>query len=748
MKRILSLVLSLVMLAALVAVPTAVADPNTVILTLRPVSGQPATVAAGVNVQYELHVSNPGALPISSLGFGAFNFPASLFTWDWSRTLAFEHSGTAACYDNADATTWPISRPTLANGGVGAAGVLQIMPSVTLPLNPDILFQGVADWNATGGIVARFHLTTVASVTLAEANIGFSVENNGVSSVGNVRHPFSLVNQTVAVLTDGHLITFAASPATGGTVNVSLSDGPIPLQTLSNNSYVPNGASLVLTAAANPRYEFYRWTVNGSASSTSPWINYVPVTEASHFIAIFQPLLYPVEITNGGTGASVSSGPYGSSRQQGDTVTIYAGTRDDYVFNGWTTSDDITFSSAYHSTTTFVMPASAVTVSINWRAADVPCEECGNLDCTCIHLCSNCLNAVCTCIPLAQPRGCVDGIDYRNDILVYGFEDNFSIIDDKRVVSLSAREKQTAYFAKVFAAGAGTPPASPSPFAINLTKDRLELTDSFAPALFSVDGGKKWRAVKGEQLTTKFGKMLNKGLTLHLADKAEGKVPAVDARVIQFQQIGARPKIGKFSVNYGIFADATGVTPGGWAISTKENVKKPTKDLKVGDALTIGWQVGIGPADVPKAKTVDVNGFGYFCRIADCTVCRGRGISVKSLGDETKPIRTPYFFRSEARMTVSATGITYVAGSRAKRANILSELKLTKYGVKVKGDAHNLKVKANTFVSINGGAPTLYNKETIDLAKITPTPTTVVVWQQATGKRPVTKKQPVDLPTG
>lgn len=53
--------------------------------------------------------------------------------------------------------------------------------------------------------------------------------------------------------------------------------------------------------------------------------------------------------------------------EAGKTVTIHAGSRSNYRFDGWTTtSAGVTLASASSKDTTFVMPANAVTVTANW----------------------------------------------------------------------------------------------------------------------------------------------------------------------------------------------------------------------------------------------------------------------------------------------------------------------------------------------------------------------------------------------
>ncbi len=51
---------------------------------------------------------------------------------------------------------------------------------------------------------------------------------------------------------------------------------------------------------------------------------------------------------------------------KGATVTIDAGTRSGYTFDGWTSEDGVTFANAGSAQTTFTMPDKSVTVTANW----------------------------------------------------------------------------------------------------------------------------------------------------------------------------------------------------------------------------------------------------------------------------------------------------------------------------------------------------------------------------------------------
>ncbi len=73
------------------------------------------------------------------------------------------------------------------------------------------------------------------------------------------------------------------------------------------------------------------------------------------------PTEYTVTV-NGSYAAASGEGSYEANK----TVSIDAGSRSNYRFSGWTSSDGISFANAGSPSTTFVMPGKNVTVTANW----------------------------------------------------------------------------------------------------------------------------------------------------------------------------------------------------------------------------------------------------------------------------------------------------------------------------------------------------------------------------------------------
>ena len=73
------------------------------------------------------------------------------------------------------------------------------------------------------------------------------------------------------------------------------------------------------------------------------------------------PVTYDVTLDGTGEGAT------GGGRYKADAkVNIYAGTKEGYTFNGWTSDDGVIFADAKSAATSFTMPGRNVTVTANW----------------------------------------------------------------------------------------------------------------------------------------------------------------------------------------------------------------------------------------------------------------------------------------------------------------------------------------------------------------------------------------------
>ena len=64
---------------------------------------------------------------------------------------------------------------------------------------------------------------------------------------------------------------------------------------------------------------------------------------------------------NGGSGSTT-----GGTYPAGEVVNIDAGSRSNYRFTGWTTSNDGSFADASSASTTFTMPAADTKITANW----------------------------------------------------------------------------------------------------------------------------------------------------------------------------------------------------------------------------------------------------------------------------------------------------------------------------------------------------------------------------------------------
>ena len=109
-------------------------------------------------------------------------------------------------------------------------------------------------------------------------------------------------------------------------------------------------------------YTFKGWS-DGEKTYSKEDLLTVKIDAAKTFTAEYEQNKYSVTINEGGTDASGAGDDY----VKGATVTINAGTKDGFTFNGWTVeTSDVKLEDASSAETTFTMPAKNVMVTANW----------------------------------------------------------------------------------------------------------------------------------------------------------------------------------------------------------------------------------------------------------------------------------------------------------------------------------------------------------------------------------------------
>ena len=117
------------------------------------------------------------------------------------------------------------------------------------------------------------------------------------------------------------------------------------------------------TVTATPKtYEGYTYNPNAAGTVVSGTLKAISSPDDIVTLKLYYDItLYTVTV-NGSYAQTTGAGSYA----KGATVAIDAGTRSGYTFDGWTSSDGVTFANAGSTQTTFTMPDKAVTVTANW----------------------------------------------------------------------------------------------------------------------------------------------------------------------------------------------------------------------------------------------------------------------------------------------------------------------------------------------------------------------------------------------
>ena len=161
---------------------------------------------------------------------------------------------------------------------------------------------------------------------------------------------YALINTTCKTVTNQYTVSFDGNGGTG----------------TMNSETVAAGSKYTLPACgftAPDKKEFDVWEIDGTRYEVGASIDVNSNITVKALWKDATPAVTYLVTVKDSYAATTGEGRY----EAGKTVTIHAGSRSNYRFDGWTTtSAGVTLASASSKNTTFVMPANVVTVTANW----------------------------------------------------------------------------------------------------------------------------------------------------------------------------------------------------------------------------------------------------------------------------------------------------------------------------------------------------------------------------------------------
>ena len=369
----------------------------------RPYS-QPTTTSSASPYEYSLSVSTYYAGDIKNLEAGDYRMAVTL---NGERYLSEKFTVNYT----APVTTYTVSFN--ANGGTGTmADVTGVSGEYTLPANgftapADKQFKGwatSADGSVISGTTHEVSSDTTfyaiweskeysITVTDGKATIGAGSEISkaaegtavtltaNAAPTGKVFDKWEVVSGGITLADANSATTTFTMPASAVSVKATYKTKPVTTYNLTTSvngghgtisageNGITEGTSKIITFTPDSGYEIDKVMVNGTETTVTGNTLTVTMDGNKNVVVTYKAIEYTITVTDG--KATVGAGSEISKAAEGTAVTLTANAASsDKVFDKWVVeSGSVALADANSTTTTFTMPASAVSVKATYKNA-------------------------------------------------------------------------------------------------------------------------------------------------------------------------------------------------------------------------------------------------------------------------------------------------------------------------------------------------------------------------------------------
>jgi uncharacterized protein (TIGR02145 family) len=332
------------------------------------------SAAAGDENVSKIPLSKPSGVGVRFVAQRRTNAPALISNCGGKIALNLP----ADAYKKAEISLYAVNGKRILRKKIHASGAANNM---SLPnVAPGAYLLSV---KGTGGNAVASRLTHGGGSLAIKASFVFSgSEERGAAPAPRLAKEVAAAKCTVTVSAGGYVdtsYTFTPTAGTNPSHNITLREAAgggsgmyaVKVSSLGagasgSGNYAP-GATVSINAGTAPDgFRFKNWTTTGGmffTNANKAATTFMMPSAAVTVIANFEPDTYILTVLSDGDGATESG-----ERAPGRQISINAGTPPEGLyFKKWTTESGVTFANANSATTTFTMPASAVTVTASFE---------------------------------------------------------------------------------------------------------------------------------------------------------------------------------------------------------------------------------------------------------------------------------------------------------------------------------------------------------------------------------------------